>query len=57
MLTLERSQNLSQYSSASACPHEVENADQTSGVVHHEHDEPEVANVPPPAVAALRSAR
>jgi len=30
---------------ASVCPHEVENADQTSGVVYREDDEPEVANV------------
>jgi hypothetical protein len=30
---------------ASACPHEVEDADQTSGFVDREYDEPEVANV------------
>ncbi len=32
-------------SQPSACPHEVENADQTSGFVYREYDEPEVANV------------
>jgi hypothetical protein len=30
---------------ASTRPHKVENADQTSGFVYHEYDEPEVAHV------------
>lgn len=32
----------------SACPHKVENADQTSGFVYREYDEPEVAHVRDP---------
>jgi hypothetical protein len=31
-----------------ARPHEIEDADQTSGFIHHEHDEPEVADVRDP---------
>ena len=33
---------------ASACPREVENADQTGGFVDREYDEPEIANVGDP---------
>jgi hypothetical protein len=34
--------------SVSACPYEIENADQTSGFVHREYDESEVADVREP---------
>ena len=33
---------------ASACPREVENADQTGGFIDREYDEPEIANVGDP---------
>ena len=42
---------------ASACPREVENADQTGGFIDREYDEPEIANVgdPPSRRSGLRA--
>jgi len=42
-------QLIRRHAPASACPHEVENADQVSGFVDREHDEPKVANVCDPS--------
>jgi hypothetical protein len=43
--------------SVSACPDEVENADQASGFVDREHDEPDVADIrdPPSRLSGRRA--